>query len=127
VILSGDFECLFGLDSLKSHQPPLFMHVFGDITFNFRPSDINQTIYNVSYFNICENCLATFTLTWHAALFFRFTQRNLLRIYPKGSRVDSSNYDPMNGWMHGAQMVAFNMQVRLCFSSILQLGDMGGN
>ncbi|XP_058766173.1 phosphoinositide phospholipase C 1-like [Vicia villosa] len=40
----------------------------------------------------------------------RFTQRNLLRVYPKGSRVDSSNYDPMNGWMHGAQMVAFNMQ-----------------
>ncbi|XP_062013789.1 phosphoinositide phospholipase C 2-like isoform X2 [Rosa rugosa] len=40
----------------------------------------------------------------------RFTQRNLLRIYPKGTRVDSSNYDPMLGWSHGAQMVAFNMQ-----------------
>lgn len=41
----------------------------------------------------------------------RFTQRNLLRIYPKGTRVDSSNYDPLVGWTHGAQMVAFNMQV----------------
>ncbi|XP_047270767.1 phosphoinositide phospholipase C 2 isoform X3 [Capsicum annuum] len=40
----------------------------------------------------------------------RFTQQNLLRIYPKGIRVDSSNYDPLVGWMHGAQMVAFNMQ-----------------
>ncbi|XP_004490601.1 phosphoinositide phospholipase C 1-like [Cicer arietinum] len=40
----------------------------------------------------------------------RFTQNNLLRVYPKGSRMDSSNYDPMTGWMHGAQMVAFNMQ-----------------
>lgn len=40
----------------------------------------------------------------------RFTQRNLLRVYPKGIRVDSSNYNPMIGWMHGAQMVAFNMQ-----------------
>ncbi|XP_021816353.1 phosphoinositide phospholipase C 2-like [Prunus avium] len=40
----------------------------------------------------------------------RFTQRNLLRIYPKGARLDSSNYDPMLGWTHGAQMVAFNMQ-----------------
>ncbi|KAK4351341.1 hypothetical protein RND71_030654 [Anisodus tanguticus] len=40
----------------------------------------------------------------------RFTQQNLLRIYPKGIRVDSSNYDPFVGWMHGAQMVAFNMQ-----------------
>ncbi|EYU20012.1 hypothetical protein ABFS82_06G067200 [Erythranthe guttata] len=40
----------------------------------------------------------------------RFTQRNLLRVYPKGIRFDSSNYNPLIGWMHGAQMVAFNMQ-----------------
>ncbi|KAL1190201.1 Phosphoinositide phospholipase C 3 [Cardamine amara subsp. amara] len=40
----------------------------------------------------------------------RFTQRNILRIYPKGTRLDSSNYDPLVGWTHGAQMVAFNMQ-----------------
>lgn len=40
----------------------------------------------------------------------RFTQRNVLRVYPKGTRVTSSNYNPMIGWTHGAQMVAFNMQ-----------------
>ncbi|KAL6011075.1 hypothetical protein ACLOJK_001519 [Asimina triloba] len=40
----------------------------------------------------------------------RFTQKNFLRIYPKGIRLDSSNYNPLIGWMHGAQMVAFNMQ-----------------
>ncbi|KAK3019005.1 hypothetical protein RJ639_003613 [Escallonia herrerae] len=40
----------------------------------------------------------------------RFTQRNLLRIFPKGTRFDSSNYNPLIGWIHGAQMVAFNMQ-----------------
>ncbi|KAK0593676.1 hypothetical protein LWI29_010500 [Acer saccharum] len=40
----------------------------------------------------------------------RFTQRNILRVYPKGIRVDSSNYNPLIGWSHGAQMVAFNMQ-----------------
>ncbi|KAL3650264.1 Phosphoinositide phospholipase C 6 [Castilleja foliolosa] len=40
----------------------------------------------------------------------RFTQKNILRIYPKGTRVTSSNYKPTIGWMHGAQMVAFNMQ-----------------
>ncbi|CAK9137004.1 unnamed protein product [Ilex paraguariensis] len=38
------------------------------------------------------------------------TQRNLLRIYPKGTRIGSSNYNPLVGWMHGAQMVALNMQ-----------------
>ncbi|EFH42542.1 ATPLC1 [Arabidopsis lyrata subsp. lyrata] len=40
----------------------------------------------------------------------KFTQRNLLRIFPKTTRFDSSNYDPLVGWIHGAQMVAFNMQ-----------------
>ncbi|PNT17379.1 hypothetical protein POPTR_010G188900v4 [Populus trichocarpa] len=40
----------------------------------------------------------------------RFTQNNILRIYPKGTRITSSNYKPLVGWMHGAQMIAFNMQ-----------------
>ncbi|XVE59416.1 hypothetical protein DITRI_Ditri05aG0044600 [Diplodiscus trichospermus] len=40
----------------------------------------------------------------------RFTRKNFLRVYPKGTRIDSSNYNPLIGWMHGAQMVAFNMQ-----------------
>ncbi|WOL08486.1 phosphoinositide phospholipase C 2-like [Canna indica] len=46
----------------------------------------------------------------HGADLIRFTQRNLLRIYPKGTRFNSSNYNPFVGWIHGAQMVAFNMQ-----------------
>ncbi|KAK9159077.1 hypothetical protein Scep_005651 [Stephania cephalantha] len=46
----------------------------------------------------------------HGTQIVRFTQRNILRVYPKGTRFDSSNYNPLIGWMHGAQMVAFNMQ-----------------
>ncbi|XWS56729.1 hypothetical protein CRYUN_Cryun09bG0110400 [Craigia yunnanensis] len=46
----------------------------------------------------------------HGKQIVRFTQRNILRVYPKGIRVDSSNYNPLIGWTHGAQMVAFNMQ-----------------
>ncbi|XVF46750.1 hypothetical protein PTKIN_Ptkin03bG0053400 [Pterospermum kingtungense] len=46
----------------------------------------------------------------HGTHIVRFTQRNLLRVYPKGTRFFSSNYNPFIGWMHGAQMVAFNMQ-----------------
>ncbi|RLN35570.1 hypothetical protein C2845_PM03G17220 [Panicum miliaceum] len=46
----------------------------------------------------------------HGTEIVRFTQRNILRIYPKGTRVSSSNYNPFLGWVHGAQMVAFNMQ-----------------
>lgn len=55
--------------------------------------------------------ITKFVIFWWLAC-FRFTQRNLLRVYPKGIRFDSSNYNPVIGWMHGAQMVAFNMQVR---------------
>ncbi|KAK9755766.1 hypothetical protein RND81_01G048900 [Saponaria officinalis] len=40
----------------------------------------------------------------------RFTQKNLLRVYPKGTRILSSNYNPLVCWTHGVQMVAFNMQ-----------------
>jgi len=69
---------------------------------------------------IFERTVFSFTIvfintTIDIVVSYRFTQRNLLRIYPKGTRLDSSNYDPMIGWMHGAQMVAFNMQVRLSF------------
>ncbi|KAI3868928.1 hypothetical protein MKW92_023143 [Papaver armeniacum] len=46
----------------------------------------------------------------HGKAIVRFTQRNILRVYPKGTRFNSSNYNPLIGWMHGAQMVAFNMQ-----------------
>ncbi|RDX72658.1 Phosphoinositide phospholipase C 2, partial [Mucuna pruriens] len=46
----------------------------------------------------------------HGEEIVRFTQRNILRVYPKGTRITSSNYNPLIGWMHGAQMVAFNMQ-----------------
>ncbi|KAK7305874.1 hypothetical protein VNO77_43786 [Canavalia gladiata] len=46
----------------------------------------------------------------HGAELIRFTKKNILRVYPKGERVQSSNFRPHLGWMYGAQMVAFNMQ-----------------
>ncbi|XP_043724314.1 phosphoinositide phospholipase C 2-like isoform X2 [Telopea speciosissima] len=52
-----------------------------------------------------ENAIIT-----HGTEIIRFTQQNILRVYPKGIRVNSSNYNPLIAWMHGAQMVAFNMQ-----------------
>ncbi|KAL5101863.1 hypothetical protein RYX36_006190 [Vicia faba] len=46
----------------------------------------------------------------HATDIIRFTQKNILRVYPRATRVKSSNFKPYLGWMYGAQMVAFNMQ-----------------
>jgi len=34
----------------------------------------------------------------------------MTRIYPKGSRIDSSNYDPTEHWEHGSHVVALNYQ-----------------
>lgn len=38
------------------------------------------------------------------------TERQLVRTYPKGTRFDSSNYDPMQMWVCGVQLVALNFQ-----------------
>jgi len=40
----------------------------------------------------------------------RFTSGSFLRIYPKGVRFDSSNYDPVKSWIVGAQLVSLNLQ-----------------
>lgn len=34
----------------------------------------------------------------------------LSRVYPKGQRIDSSNYNPVPFWNVGCQMVALNYQ-----------------
>ena len=39
-----------------------------------------------------------------------FTRKSLLRVYPKGSRIKSENYDPIIYWNYGMQLVALNYQ-----------------
>lgn len=39
-----------------------------------------------------------------------YNMKQLSRVYPKGARVDSSNYDPQPLWNAGCQMVALNYQ-----------------
>ncbi|XP_029463990.1 1-phosphatidylinositol 4,5-bisphosphate phosphodiesterase gamma-2 [Rhinatrema bivittatum] len=40
----------------------------------------------------------------------RYNRKALTRVYPKGPRVDSSNYDPFRLWLCGSQMIALNFQ-----------------
>lgn len=42
--------------------------------------------------------------------FLRYNRKALSRIYPKGQRVDSSNYDPYPLWAMGCHMLALNFQ-----------------
>ena len=37
-------------------------------------------------------------------------RKHMSRIYPKGTRIDSSNYDPIPSWAAGNQLVALNYQ-----------------
>ncbi|XP_055011004.1 1-phosphatidylinositol 4,5-bisphosphate phosphodiesterase beta-2 [Boleophthalmus pectinirostris] len=39
-----------------------------------------------------------------------YNKRQMSRIYPKGTRMDSSNYNPQPFWTAGCQMVALNYQ-----------------
>lgn len=42
--------------------------------------------------------------------FIQHNKRQLSRIYPAGSRIGSTNYDPVAFWMAGCQVVALNYQ-----------------
>ncbi|XP_075229352.1 small wing phospholipase C gamma 1 isoform X2 [Lycorma delicatula] len=42
--------------------------------------------------------------------FHKYHQTQLSRVYPKGQRIDSSNYNPVPMWNAGCQMVALNYQ-----------------
>ncbi|CAG9864543.1 unnamed protein product [Phyllotreta striolata] len=42
--------------------------------------------------------------------FLKYHHYQFSRVYPKGQRIDSSNYNPINMWNCGSQMVALNFQ-----------------
>ncbi|KAK4328303.1 hypothetical protein Pmani_001287 [Petrolisthes manimaculis] len=42
--------------------------------------------------------------------FLKFTERNVTKVYPLGTRTDSSNLKPYPFWSVGCQIVALNMQ-----------------
>ncbi|KAG9480994.1 hypothetical protein GDO78_010317, partial [Eleutherodactylus coqui] len=49
-------------------------------------------------------------LTRFPVQFIEYNKRQMSRIYPKGTRMDSSNYMPQMFWNAGCQMVALNFQ-----------------
>lgn len=46
----------------------------------------------------------------NATLWKRYNRRHMTRTYPSGTRVDSSNFNPLLHWSKGCQMVALNHQ-----------------
>ena len=50
----------------------------------------------------------------------QYNKRQFSRIYPKGQRLDSSNYNPIIFWSAGCQLVALNYQTPDLFMQINQ-------
>lgn len=60
--------------------------------------------------SIAETRVVKLATALKANMLLGLNQTCLTRVYPKGQRIDSSNYDPMPVWNCGSQMVAMNYQ-----------------
>ncbi len=47
---------------------------------------------------------------YQAGTFVSYSNKQISRVYPKGQRLESSNYDPVPMWNAGSQMVSLNYQ-----------------
>lgn len=66
-----------------------------------------REIWNIS--SLSESQLAK-TLSKHQKELILANRYSFTRIFPGGFRVDSSNYDPIQGFMAGSQVIALNFQ-----------------
>jgi phosphatidylinositol phospholipase C delta len=102
-------ECEFGLQSQPSVAYESLIAIHAGKPKGGLKEALKVEIGKVRRLSLSEQALEKAAET-HGVDVVRFTQQNILRVYPKGTRFNSSNYKPLVGWMHGAQMVAFNMQ-----------------
>ncbi|EPY22955.1 phospholipase C, delta [Strigomonas culicis] len=75
--------------------------------FNTRDWGRDARPYNVQSYS--ESQVGEFKDN-HEAAYTAQNNRMLSRVYPKGSRIASGNYDPAVAWSMGAQLVALNYQ-----------------
>ncbi|XP_071996588.1 1-phosphatidylinositol 4,5-bisphosphate phosphodiesterase beta-4 isoform X2 [Engystomops pustulosus] len=73
----------------------------------FKVAEERNIHFNMSSFN---ESVGLGYLKTHAIEFVNYNKRQMSRIYPKGGRVDSSNYMPQIFWNAGCQMVSLNFQ-----------------
>ncbi|XP_028050806.1 1-phosphatidylinositol 4,5-bisphosphate phosphodiesterase isoform X4 [Monomorium pharaonis] len=88
------------LSSMVNYAQPVKLVSFDD-------AEEKNLYYNMSSFpeNAGLNHLKT-----SAIEFVNYNKRQMSRIYPKGTRADSSNYMPQVFWNAGCQMVSLNFQ-----------------
>ncbi|TRY57926.1 hypothetical protein DNTS_009817 [Danionella cerebrum] len=74
---------------------------------SFDSAEERNIHHNMSSFN---ESVGLGYLKTNAIEFVNYNKRQMSRIYPKGGRVDSSNYLPQIFWNAGCQMVSLNFQ-----------------
>ncbi|XP_048841251.1 1-phosphatidylinositol 4,5-bisphosphate phosphodiesterase beta-4-like isoform X1 [Brienomyrus brachyistius] len=74
---------------------------------SFEVAEERNIYHNMSSFN---ESVGLGYLKTNAIEFVNYNKRQMSRIYPKGGRVDSSNYMPQIFWNAGCQMVSLNYQ-----------------
>jgi len=77
-------------------------------TAPFDPDRIPGPYYEMSSFP--ETKVEKWASRTKAELLVKYNRLQLSRVYPKGSRIESSNYDPMPYWVCGSQLLALNYQ-----------------
>lgn len=88
------------MSALVNYIQPVRFH-------SFEYAEKRNRSYEISSFVETQ---ATNLLKEHPVEFVNYNKRQLSRIYPKGTRVDSSNYMPQVFWNAGCQLVALNYQ-----------------
>ncbi|XP_075252417.1 1-phosphatidylinositol 4,5-bisphosphate phosphodiesterase beta-4-like isoform X6 [Convolutriloba macropyga] len=74
---------------------------------HFKSSEAKNIHFHMSSFN---ETVGLQLLKQDAQEFVNYNKRQLSRIYPKGGRVESSNYQPQLFWNVGCQLVSLNFQ-----------------
>ena len=87
---------------------PLLVYTTG---VSFRGLDHTQAYPLTHLFSLSEpRAVSLVSSGVHALRLVNHTREHLVRVYPKGTRVDSSNYTPHKFWAAGCQLVTVNWQ-----------------
>ena len=84
--------------------------VIGLISVTLNLQDLSHQNYQPwDVVSLSESKIMSYSKTEKEKL-IKFSSNSFLRIYPTGTRFDSSNYDPTKAWICGAQLVSLNLQ-----------------
>uniref|UniRef100_A0A674A996 1-phosphatidylinositol 4,5-bisphosphate phosphodiesterase n=1 Tax=Salmo trutta TaxID=8032 RepID=A0A674A996_SALTR len=115
----GSMDEVTGSEAFATEEMSNLVSYVQPVKFNsFEASKKINRSYQMSSF---VETKALEQLTKSPVEFVEYNKLQLSRIYPKGTRVDSSNYNPQLFWNAGCQLVALNFQT-IDLSMMLNLG-----